>query len=118
MPTHDRRNRLIALTPRVAEVDIRSAKPPAKQAEAHYLTPEHRAWRAEVIRRAGGKCEWVDDDGTVCGITQPRMFADHKDERKDGGADLDPANGQCLCGRHHSLKTIAARAARFAKTFQ
>ena len=39
-----------------------------------------------------------------------RTFADHIRERKDGGDPLDPANGQCLCGQHHTLKTVAARA--------
>lgn len=40
------------------------------------------------------------------------MFADHIVERKDGGAEFDPANGQCLCGSCHSRKTAAERAKR------
>ena len=42
------------------------------------------------------------------------MFADHITEIRDGGDPFDPANGQCLCGRCHTLKTNAARAARHA----
>ena len=41
------------------------------------------------------------------------MFADHIVERKDGGADLDPRNGQCLCGRHHTMKTAQTRDEQF-----
>ncbi len=40
------------------------------------------------------------------------MFADHKLERRDHGAPLDPANGMCLCGSHHTRKTQAERARR------
>lgn len=40
------------------------------------------------------------------------MFADHIRELKDDGAPLDVANGQCLCGSHHTTKTNQARAAR------
>lgn len=42
------------------------------------------------------------------------MFADHIVERRDGGALHDLANGQCLCGRCHSRKTIAVRSRRLA----
>ena len=39
-----------------------------------------------------------------------RMLADHKKERQDApDAELDPANGWCLCGAHHSLKTARER---------
>ncbi len=42
------------------------------------------------------------------------MFADHIKEMQDGGAKLDPANGRCLCGCHHTKKTIQERAKRTA----
>ena len=80
---------------------------PEKTADPFYLSPEYRAWRTTVVARAGGVCQWPG-----CGRAERRMFADHIVERRDGGADLDPANGQCLCGSHHTLKTAAARAAR------
>jgi 5-methylcytosine-specific restriction protein A len=97
-------------------IDTRVVKPEAKKAEPFYLTPEYRAWRAIVIKRAGGRCEEVEH-GQRCRKAEPkhRMFADHVTERRDGGASYDPANGRCLCGRHHSLKTAAARAARMSR---
>lgn len=105
------------LQPSIAALDVRTAKPAPKKADAELLTPEHRAWRSDVLRRAGFRCEAVEN-GQRCTVAAPaRLFADHKQERKDGGAPLDPANGQCLCGRHHSLKTAQARAARMAQRF-
>jgi 5-methylcytosine-specific restriction protein A len=104
--------RLGLLKPRLATLDPRRAKPPPKVADPHYLTPEHRAWRAEVIARAGGRCQWPG--GCSKAAPRHRMFADHIVERKDGGAALDPANGQCLCGQHHSLKTAYESAKRRA----
>ena len=98
------------MRPAIRSADLSIAKLPPKTADPHYLTPEHRAWRAAVIARAGGVCEWPG-----CGRREPRMFADHIRERKDGGAELDLSNGQCLCGKHHSLKTARARAERFAR---
>jgi 5-methylcytosine-specific restriction protein A len=44
------------------------------------------------------------------------MFADHKKERQDApDAELDPANGWCLCGAHHSLKTAQEREKRLLR---
>lgn len=97
--------------------DIRAARPVAKRADAELLTPEHKAWRIAVIKRAGWRCEAVEN-GQRCEVKHPaRLFADHVQERKDGGAALDVGNGQCLCGRHHSLKTAQARAARMAQRY-
>jgi hypothetical protein len=61
-----------------------------------------------------GRCEAIDD-GHRCVYAEPkhRMFADHIVKLFDGGSPFDPANGQCLCARHHSLKTARARQARF-----
>ena len=103
--------RIRCLGPRIAVADTRIARPPAKTADQHYRTADHRAWRAEVIRRAGGRCEAPE-----CGRAEPRMFADHRVELRDGGAALDPDNGQCLCGSCHTRKTLAARSARSAAT--
>lgn len=103
--------KLTNLAPRVATLDTRTAQPGPKEADPHYSTPEHRQWRAIVIARAGGRCEGIVN-GHRCGRAERRMFADHIVERKDGGAEFDPANGQCLCGSCHSRKTAAARAQR------
>lgn len=95
--------------------DARAVKPEAKTADPFYLTPEYRAWRETVIARAGRRCQ-ATESGLRCRKAEPasRMFADHVTEVRDGGAPFDAANGQCLCGRHHTLKTTQARAARLA----
>ncbi|MES0168232.1 HNH endonuclease [Mesorhizobium sp. M0027] len=101
--------------PQIKQVDLRTAIPPAKKADPELLTPEHRAWRNQVLKRAGYRCQAIDE-GRRCYVTAPaRLFADHIKERKDGGAPLDVTNGQCLCGRHHTLKTAAARSERMAR---
>lgn len=100
---------------RVTTLDTRTVRPRPKQTDAHYLTPEHRAWREAVCDRAGWRCEWIDEKGQRCTKAAPhhRMFADHRKERQDApDAELDPANGWCLCGAHHSLKTAREREKR------
>jgi 5-methylcytosine-specific restriction protein A len=94
------------LKSRIGSVDIRSAKPPAKEADAELLTPLHRAFRAAVLKRAGYRCE-------RCGRSGCRLFADHVIERADGGALHDPNNGRCLCGSCHTRKTNKQKASRF-----
>ncbi|BBK37703.1 hypothetical protein STAQ_27810 [Allostella sp. ATCC 35155] len=106
--------RIRCAPPRIAAADTRRVLPPPKRADAELLTPEHRAWREAVLQRAGHRCEAIEG-GRRCEVRAPaRLFADHIRERRDGGAGLDPANGQCLCGRHHTLKTARARAERMA----
>jgi 5-methylcytosine-specific restriction protein A len=99
--------RLTNLRPRLSTGDTRRLTPPPKQVDQHYSTSEHRAWRAEVIRRSGGHCQWPG-----CQRAGVRLFADHVIEIKDGGAPLDVANGQALCGGHHTAKTMRERAKR------
>jgi 5-methylcytosine-specific restriction enzyme A len=55
--------------------------------------------------------------GYRCTKAQPqhRMFADHIVEIKDDGAQFDVANGQCLCGPHHLMKTAQTRRDRLAR---
>lgn len=100
--------------PRIATRDTRAVKPPAKTADPHYLTPEHRAWRSEVIRRAGGQCQDREHDPR-----RPRqgvrLFADHIRELRDDGAALDPANGEARCGACHARVTLARRAVRMGR---
>lgn len=102
------------VTPLVRPIDTRCARPAEKRADPELLTPEHRAWRKVVCDRAGWRCEWVEH-GRRCERSRAsgdRMIADHIRERKDGRDALDPANGQCLCTRHNTLKGVRARAAR------
>lgn len=100
--------------PRFGVLDIRSAKPAPKRADAELLTPEARAWAKRICARAGWQCEWIDQ-GQRCQASRERgdaVVADHHIERADGGALLDEDNGRCLCVRHNTLKGLAARAAR------
>ena len=98
------------LGPMLRSADLSAAKVPEKTADPFYSTPEYRAWRELVIARANGVCQHKG-----CGRKERRMFADHIVEVKDRGARFDPNNGQCLCGKHHSLKTAAAKAARLSR---
>jgi 5-methylcytosine-specific restriction enzyme A len=112
-----RLNRLMAriktLAPLVPRSDGRTVAVEPKRADPHYQTEAHRQWREQVLRKAGYQCEWTDN-GERCTKAAPqhRIFADHAKERRDGGDPFDPANGKCLCGTHHSLKTARARARR------
>ena len=105
------RPRIVTIQPRIAIVDTRAAKLPAKEVSPIYVTTEYRHWRDAVIRRAGGACQWPG-----CGRSEGRMFADHIKELRDGGDPFDPANGQCLCGAHHTHKTAVERARRMVAT--
>jgi 5-methylcytosine-specific restriction enzyme A len=112
-----RRRRVAMLPPPMPPIDTRPYRPLEKEADAVFGAPEYAVWRDAVIRRAGGKCEWVED-GIPCGRNEPRMFADHIIERRDGGEPFDVANGQCLCGRHHTLKTNIEKRKRSERTEQ
>jgi 5-methylcytosine-specific restriction endonuclease McrA len=105
-------SRLRFLQPPMRTLDARIAQPAPKRVDPHYLTPEHQAWRADVIRRNGGTCQ---DPACKTPNRRPRLYADHIEELQDGGDPLDPANGQALCGACHTRKTAAARAARMSR---
>lgn len=98
--------------PMVKAVNTRIAALPPKVADPHYATPEHQAWRKEVIRRSGGRCQ--DATCKTPHRTGIRLFADHVHELRDGGAPFDPANGLARCGACHTRKTVAERAKRQA----
>lgn len=103
--------KLHMLGPRVPTMDTRRVKPPPKTVEPWYTTPEHKAWAAAVIARAGGRCQ----DPTCNARHYPgqRLFADHIRERRDRpDLALDPTNGQALCGSAHTRKTNAERVKR------
>jgi 5-methylcytosine-specific restriction protein A len=99
----------------VPKSDGRTVQVERKQADPFYHSEEHRQFRETVLRNAGYRCEWIES-GQRCTKASPqhRLFADHIRERQDGGHPFDPANGQCLCGAHHTLKTAQARASRMA----
>lgn len=109
-------SKLRTIAPMIRAIDARTTKLPPKQPDAFYTTPEFRWWRAEVMRRAGGRCE-ASDNGHRCSMAAPehRMYADHIVELRDGGAPLDFGNGQCLCHTHHERKKITERIARLQR---
>ncbi len=98
------------LKPTLTTVPFRTTPLPPKQADAHYGTAEHRAWAAEVIKRARGKCQ--DANCIAKHYPGQRLFADHIVELRDGGAPFDVTNGMARCGSSHTRKTIAERAKR------
>lgn len=75
-----------------------------KVAEGFYQSAEWRSLVADLKVIRGPWCEKCGAGG--------RIIGDHKVERKDGGADLDPDNVELLCMRCHNRKTAAARAKR------
>lgn len=75
-----------------------------KTAEGFY---QSAAWRLliEDLKQIRGRwCQQCGSGG--------RLIGDHIVERKDGGADLDPANVKLLCAACHNRKTAAERARR------
>jgi 5-methylcytosine-specific restriction protein A len=64
-------------------------------------TPLHRAWREQVLTRAGGLCQIREPNRCINIATE----ADHIVELADGGAEYDPANGQAACRPCHAHKT-------------
>jgi 5-methylcytosine-specific restriction enzyme A len=104
---------LRTLAPLIRAVSTRTTRLPPKQANPVYLTPEFRAWRTQVVSRAGSRCEAVEH-GHRCSRAWPehRMYADHIIELRDGGSLLDINNGQCLCHTHHERKSALMRGRR------
>lgn len=80
--------------------------PMPKVAEGFYRSPE---WRALVAQRKRDPDYIVAKRRAKPG---ERLILDHKIERKDGGADLEPSNTEWLTFSEHQVKTAKARAAR------
>jgi len=101
------------LKPIARTFSSRVVQPEPKRADPIYRAQQYDVWRKVVIARAHARCQAIVD-GRRCRKAAPehRMFADHIVELQDGGAPFDPANGQCLCGSHHTVKTMMARASR------
>ncbi len=105
--------RIRVLGPLVPKSDGRTTQVESKRADPIYHSEEYKRWREQVLLSAGFRCEWIEN-GSRCTKAAPqhRLFADHIKELRDGGAPFDPANGQCLCGAHHTRKSVQARANR------
>ncbi len=102
--------RLKAISTTLRCIDARTVKPPAKKADAFYLSSEWRALMARLIKARGRRCE-------QCGRTGTRIYGDHVIELQDGGAPLDDDNVMLLCGSCHTEKTTAVRAKRLSERF-
>src|SRR5262245_58356958 len=109
--------KLRGLAPMVQAIDTRTVRLPPKAKDEVYTTPEYLTWRTQVMPKAGGRCEAIED-GQRCTRAWPehRVYPDHIVEIKDGGAVFDPNNGQALCASHHQRKTFAARMKRFGSS--
>ena len=106
--------KLTTLRPRVATLDTRVAKALPKETAGHYGSSEHKAWALEVKRRAGWRCEYVEN-GVRCPNRHPmfRMYADHIQDIKDRpDLAVDLSNGRCACNSHNTSAGIAARSRR------
>jgi 5-methylcytosine-specific restriction protein A len=79
---------------------------PPKVAESFYASAE---WRDLVRRR---KADPDHEAARRRAMPGERLILDHKHERRDGGADLDPLNTEWLTMSEHAAKTAAARARR------
>lgn len=97
--------RLSALPSRLTPLRGKVARMP-KHVEPFYASAEWKATRAAMLAKGPAICAMAGDD------CSGRMMLDHKVERKDGGADLDPNNLQWLCHRHHQIKTANEMTAR------
>jgi len=107
--------RIPVLDPLVPKGDGRTIRPEPKCTDPFYHSTAHGQFRIAVLKRAGFRCEWIED-GRRCSKSAPqhRLFADHIRERRDRGDPTDPSNGMCLCGSHHTIKTQRERARRLA----
>lgn len=103
--------KLRTIGPTCRTLDMRTCRPAPKTAEAIYTSKEWRALVARIKAERGDKCVVCGHIGTR---EQPNI-GDHIIERKDGGADLDPANVQLLCWGCHNAKTAKSRRERFSR---
>jgi len=78
-----------------------------KRADPFYLSKEWKALIAKLIRQRGRRCEDTEHDPSKPrdGV---RIFGDHVQEIKDGGALLDPVNIMLRCSFCHARKTASA----------
>lgn len=100
-------SRLKATKPRLGGQVPRLRSAP-KVVEDFYSSPEWRAFRSRRMRDGDyyAALNRAKKDGSG------RVILDHVVERKDGGADLDPANTKWLTFAEHQAKTAKAKAQR------
>lgn len=109
--------RLKTFGPRLRTIDTRKVKPPEKAVEPFYSSREWQEVRALVLKRDNWTCVRPGCGRHGGRFGGERMFVDHIVERKDGGADLDPANLEVLCSSCHVAKTHAERVERHGRRY-
>lgn len=77
-----------------------------KQADRFYQSPEWIALRERRMRDPDHA------EAKARAAAGERLILDHVIERRDGGADLDPANTQWFTFSEHQAKTARERAKR------
>jgi 5-methylcytosine-specific restriction enzyme A len=102
---------LKTLRPRLGLIETRKLKPPDKVADSFYLSTEWRSLIRHIIQVRGRRCE-DPNCKTPRRDAGQRIFGDHIIERKDGGAELDPANIMLRCSPCHGIKTASERGKR------
>lgn len=102
------------MKPRVPTAEYRTVLPAPRtfenrrKADPHlefYQSPQWRSLRDTIIRERGRCCQ-------RCGKEGGRVYVDHIDELRDGGAPLNRSNLQVLCSSCHVIKSGEARARR------
>ncbi|MGE4044475.1 MAG: HNH endonuclease [Acetobacteraceae bacterium] len=84
---------------------------PTKRAAPFYSSPEWVSLMREIKAERGDRCE-DPEHNPARPRAGGRIFGDHIQELKDGGAPLDKANILLRCGSCHTRKTAAARGLR------
>lgn len=82
----------------------RNVLPARKVAHPFYSSPAWRKLMAEIIQERGRRCEDCGRDHNEDG-SPFRIFGDHIEELRDGGAPLDRRNIKLRCGACHARKT-------------
>lgn len=97
--------RIKMLKSTLRELDLRTAREPAKVADKIYSNPKWLGLMARIRKQRGNAC-------AHCQTTNARTVGDHIIEINDGGAAFDAANVQLLCWPCHTKKTNQRRAER------
>lgn len=103
---------LKTLGTRLQRLDLRTARPPVKEALPFYQSTAWKGLMKAIFAKRGRVCQDRQcDDPTARG---PR-YGDHIIELRDGGAPLDEGNVMVMCATCHGRKTERERKARAAR---
>ena len=97
----------VAQTGRLAPADDTRS---GKKAASFYLAPEWRAFRDQLVKERGWRCQ--DPKCETPAGPWRQIYGDHIVEITDGGAKLDRRNVLLRCGVCHGRKTRDEKARR------